>query len=131
MISTMVPGFTGSTEIDLPVPFSYDLQIASTRYFSSLDEGEIPLLLLFSGTIFGQATGGSRCSRCRGARRPRTGCRSACGGRRWTCTSRTRAWITMSRQTLDELIRFKTRHALPTWDATVAALLAQAGQEES
>jgi hypothetical protein len=36
-----------------------------------------------------------------------------------------RAWITMSRQTLDELTRFKTRHALPTWDATLLALLSQ------
>src|SRR6202044_324204 len=28
-ISTMVPGFTGSIQIELPVPFTYDLQIAS------------------------------------------------------------------------------------------------------
>jgi hypothetical protein len=40
------------------------------------------------------------------------------------------AWIRMSRQTLDELIRFKNRKALPTWDATVAALLAEASQEQ-
>jgi hypothetical protein len=32
----------------------------------------------------------------------------------------------MSRQTLDELQRFKTRQALPTWDATMSALLARA-----
>jgi hypothetical protein len=31
----------------------------------------------------------------------------------------------MSRETLDELVRFKTRHALPTWDATVLDLLAR------
>jgi hypothetical protein len=37
----------------------------------------------------------------------------------------------MSRQTLDELGQFKSRHALPTWDATLLALLARAGQEES
>ena len=36
------------------------------------------------------------------------------------------AWVTMSRDTLDELMRFKTRHALPTWDATLRALLTQA-----
>jgi len=59
-ISTMVPGFTGSIEVPLPVPFTYDLQIASTRYFSSLDDGEIPLLLLFSGTLFGTADGRMR-----------------------------------------------------------------------
>jgi len=36
----------------------------------------------------------------------------------------------MSRGTLDGLIRFKTRHALPTWDATVRALLEQADRED-
>jgi hypothetical protein len=33
------------------------------------------------------------------------------------------AWLTVSRDTLDEVMRFKTRHALPTWDATLRALL--------
>ena len=40
------------------------------------------------------------------------------------------AWIRMSRYTLDELLRFKNREALPTWDATIAALLARQGTEE-
>ena len=31
-VPVMVPGFTGSTDLELPVPFTYDLQIASTRY---------------------------------------------------------------------------------------------------
>ncbi len=35
----------------------------------------------------------------------------------------------MSRRTLDELMRFKTRHALPTWDATLLALLARAAED--
>ena len=39
------------------------------------------------------------------------------------------AWIKMSRQTLDELLRFKTRAALPTWDATLATLLAEAADQ--
>src|SRR5215510_15442959 len=33
-LSTMVPGFTGGTTVDLPLPCSYDLEIASTKYFS-------------------------------------------------------------------------------------------------
>ena len=53
----MVPRFTGSTEIELPVPLSYDLEIGSTRYFAGLDDGEVPLLLLFSGTVFTMADG--------------------------------------------------------------------------
>ena len=51
-VATMVPGFSGSTETDLPINFTYDLEIGSTRYFSSLEAGEVPLLLLFSGTVF-------------------------------------------------------------------------------
>ena len=49
----MVPGFTGSTDLDLPIPLTYDMEIGATRYFAGLDDGEVPLLLLFSGTIFG------------------------------------------------------------------------------
>lgn len=130
-LSTMVPGFTGSTEVDLPVPFTYDLQIASTRYFSSLDDGEIPLLLLFSGTIFGSAEGRLRVQQVPWSkettfRLPVSQWREAVDAH-FPDT----AWITMSRRTLDELGQFKSRHALPTWDATMLALLARARQEES
>ncbi len=88
-VSIMVPGFTGSTELDLPIPLSYDLEIGSTRYFAGLEDGEVPLLLLFSGTMFSMATAGCRSSRCRGARRRPTGCRWRCGGRPSTRTSPT------------------------------------------
>ncbi|HTT49853.1 MAG TPA: DUF6084 family protein [Streptosporangiaceae bacterium] len=131
MISTMVPGFTGSIEVDLSVPFSYDLQIASTRYFGSLDEGDIPLLLLFSGTIFGQADGRLRVQQVPWSKETTYRLPVSLWREAVDAHFPDAAWITMSRQTLDDLIRFKTRHALPTWDATVAALLAQAGQEES
>ena len=131
MLSTMVPGFTGSIEIDLPVPFSYDLQIASTRYFSSLDDGEIPLLLLFSGTIFGQADGRLQVQQVPWSKETTFQLPVSLWREAVDAHFPDAAWITMNRHTLDELIRFKTRHALPTWDATVAALLAQAAREET
>ncbi|WP_234437757.1 DUF6084 family protein, partial [Streptomyces sp. WM6368] len=51
-VSVMVPSFTGETETDLVVPCTYDMDIAATRYFQALTEGEVPLLMLFSGTAF-------------------------------------------------------------------------------
>lgn len=51
-VAVMVPGFTGATEIDVAVPCSYDLEVAANKYFALLEDGEIPLLLLFSGTVF-------------------------------------------------------------------------------
>ena len=47
-----VTGFTGATEIDLPVACTYDFEVAAAKYFHSLDGGEIPIVLLFSGTVF-------------------------------------------------------------------------------
>ena len=56
--STTVRTFTGSTEAVLPVPCSFDLNVAGTKYFYALEGGEVPLLFLFSGTIFYAAPNG-------------------------------------------------------------------------
>jgi hypothetical protein len=127
-VSIMVPGFTGSTEIDLPVTFTYDLDIGSTRYFAGLEAGEVPLLLLFSGTVFGTADGKLQVqqvpwSKETSYRLPVSIWRAAIDAH-----FPNSAWIKMSRETLDELQRFKTRQALPTWDATVLDLLGRAAQ---
>jgi Family of unknown function (DUF6084) len=122
-VSVMVPGFTGSTSLDLPVPFTYDLEIASTRYFSSLDSGHVPLLLLFSGTVFATVDGRLQVQQVPWSKE--VSCLLPVSVWREAVDAHfpDRAWVTMSRQTLDELTRFKTRHALPTWDATLRALL--------
>jgi Family of unknown function (DUF6084) len=125
-VSTMIPGFTGSIEVDLPITASYDLEVAATRYFAGLEEGAIPLLLLFSGTVFGTADGRLRVQQVPWSkeapyRLPVSVWREAIDAH-----FPGSAWIRMSRQTLDELQRFKTQHALPTWEAALSALLARA-----
>jgi hypothetical protein len=47
-----VTGFTGSTIVDLPIPCTFDFNIAVTKYVYGLEGGELPVSLLFSGTIF-------------------------------------------------------------------------------
>jgi hypothetical protein len=125
-VSVMVPGFRGSTEIDLPIALSYDLEIGSARYFASLESGEIPLLLLFSGTVFSTADGRIQVQQVPWSkeavlRLPVSTWREAIDAH-----FPNTAWIKMSRHTLDDLERFKTSRALPTWDATLSALLAEA-----
>jgi len=129
MVSTMVPTFTSLTEIGLQVPCTYDLEVASARYLQGLDDGTIPLLFLFSGTVFtapgGSATGFSveliPWSSEAVYRMP---------VRVWREVVDLHfpgsAWLRCSRETLDALSAFKAEHALATWDATLAALLAQA-----
>ena len=50
--NTTVRTFSGTIETILPVPCSYDLNLAATKFFHGIEEGEVPLLFLFSGTIF-------------------------------------------------------------------------------
>jgi hypothetical protein len=125
-VATMVPGFSGACEVDLPVPFTYDLEVGSARYFDSLEEGEIPLLLLFSGTVFTVTDGRMQVqqvpwSKEAAYRLPVSVWREAIDAH-----FPNSAWIKMSRQTLEDLQRFKSAHALPTWDRTLEALLARA-----
>src|SRR3954453_10753917 len=51
-VSTLVPGFTGATTVEVPVPCTYDTEVAAAKYFRALRGGEFPLLLLFSGSVY-------------------------------------------------------------------------------
>jgi hypothetical protein len=51
-IATTVPAFTGATTIALEAPRSLDLNEGATKYFDALEDGDVPLTLLFSGTVF-------------------------------------------------------------------------------
>jgi hypothetical protein len=125
-VSVMVPAFTGAVEIDVPVPCSYDLEVASGQYFHALDEGEIPLLMLFSGTVFtadgiAQIPWDREC----GHRMPVAVWRELMnlyfpGG----------GWLRLTRETLDALQKFKHGQAIPTWDAAITRLLKEAGVDE-
>jgi hypothetical protein len=127
-VSVMVPGFTGSVDVDLPVMLSYDLEIGSTRYFAGLEGGEIPLLLLFSGTVFTTVEGRMQAQQVPWSKEASYRLPVSLWREAIDTHFPNSAWIRMSLQTLDELQRFKTRQALPTWDATLAALLARAGE---
>ncbi len=50
--TAMVPGFTGSTEIALPLECTYDFEVAAAKYLHALHDGPVPLQFLFSGTLF-------------------------------------------------------------------------------
>jgi hypothetical protein len=130
-VPVMVPGFSGSIDIDLPVPLSYDMEIGTTRYFAGLEGGEVPLLLLFSGTVFNVAEGRLSVtqvpwSKEAAYRLPVSVWREAVDAH-FPGTG----WIRLSNATIDELGRYKTGRALPTWEATIQALLAAATEHSA
>ncbi len=122
--STMVRGFTGDIEIDLPVTCTYDFEVGGAKYLHALDEGEIPLLLLFSGTVFTRGATGFGVEQVpwhleAGYRLPVRVWRQA-----MDYHFPNSGWIRIDRETLDALIRFKASRGLPTWEQAFGALLA-------
>jgi hypothetical protein len=129
-VSTMVPGFTGSVEVDVPVPCTYDLEIAATSYFHALDDGDIPLVLLFSGTAFLRGESGFSVSPVPWHKE--AVCRVPVG--EWRAMMDrffpNCGWLRLGRDTLDALGAYKNSHALPTWEHAISSLLAEAGARE-
>jgi hypothetical protein len=129
-VSVMVPGFTAVTEVDLPVPCTYDLEVSSARYLHGLDDGPIPLILLFSGTVFVATEAGFSVELVPWSAEATYRMPVATWRELVEAHFPGRAWLPCGRDTLDALSAFKARHALPTWDATLNALLAAAGPQD-
>jgi hypothetical protein len=128
--SAMVPRFDGVTEVDLPLPCSYDFEVAAAKYFHALDGGEIPLLLLFSGSVFATVDGRMSVDQVRWEREARYRLPVNVWRDVMNLYYPDSAWLRVRRDTFDALHRYKGRNALPTWEAAIDTLLERAGAEQ-
>jgi hypothetical protein len=127
--AAMVPGFTGSTEVALALPCTYDLEVAAAKYFHALRDGAIPLQFLFSGTVF---MAGDRGFSVRQVP--------------WDCEDRydmpvavwrdligqhypNSGWVRLSHDTVAALAAYKSAQGFLGLDDAVSALLAAAREE--
>ena len=128
--SVIVPSFTGTTLVELQLPCTYDLNVASAKYFSALEEGEVPLCLLFSGTIFYRAADAA----LQVAQIP------------WDKEASYRlpvrvwqevmdlyfpnsAWLSLRKDVFARLAEYKSRGGLPTWEHAIDNLLQHASEQ--
>jgi hypothetical protein len=129
-ITTVVPRFSGSTIVDLPVPCSYDFEVVSTKYFNALEDSEIPLTFLFSGTIFyaGEADNLqiSQISWSKEAsyRLPVALWKEVIG-----TYFPNSAWIRLQKDVFDQLYQYKIKHSIITWEEALIQLLRASGEE--
>jgi hypothetical protein len=120
----VVPPFADSAEVTLPVACSYDLEANAANYLSGLQDGEVPLEFLFSGSGFYSAPGGmlqtARISWDREAeyRLPLRVWREAMD-RHFPGA----AWLRLGRPVFDQLRAYKAEHGLRTLDDAVERLL--------
>ena len=122
--NTNVPAFSGTTTAPLTIPCTYDLDVAPTKYFHALDAGDVPLLFLFSGTIFYEADDGR-------LQVQQISCKNECTYKMpvsaWHDLMEHHypgvAWLTLSRENFARLYAYRRAHGLATWDRTLEQLL--------
>jgi len=125
--SALLPGFSGRREVDLPVTCTYDFEVAAAKYLHALDDGDVPLTLLFSGTVLARRDGIVVVQPVAwhvDAHYPMP-------AKVWRDLMDmyfpNSGWIRLRRETIDELTRFKAERAIPSWDDAFEMLLKEAG----
>jgi len=122
----VVPPFHGATTAQLDVPCTYDFELTAARYLAGLRDGDVPLELLLSGTVFHGAAGGAmRVSRIGWDRE--LACRLPVATWRAAIDQHFphAAWLRLDRAAFDRLAAFRAQRALPSWEAVVDELLAR------
>lgn len=129
--SVMVNAFRGKTNVDIPVHCSYDLELAATKYFSELPDGEVPLVMHFNGSVYYSDPGG----RLQVIQIP------------WDTVAEYRmpvavwrqminlhypyrTWVPVSHETLDRLGEVKAERGRHTFDDTIADLIDESDRGE-
>jgi hypothetical protein len=126
-VSATLPPFTGSAVADLPVPCSYDFSQAATLYFTALEEGDLPLCFLFSGTIFYEADEGSlQVAQIPWEKEATFRLPAATWQRLMDEYYPNSAWLCLRRDVFERLQQYRSRCGLPTWEQALERLLTTA-----
>lgn len=127
-VTAMVPGFTGQTEVELALPCTYDFEVAAAKYLQALRGGDVPLVLLFSGTVFARAGSGMAVTQIPWDREATY----SMPVRVWRQTMDSHfpgsQWLRLDRDTVAALSRYKGERGFTSLEEAVTSLLAEAGQ---
>jgi hypothetical protein len=130
--SVAVPRFTGELLVDLELPCTFDFNVAATKYFHALDAGDIPMAVMFSGTLFyegpmdGQNAGALQISQIPWDRESSFRLPVSVWKEMMEMHHPNSAWLCLRRDVFEQLYNYKVRHGLPTWEQAIARALAVA-----
>jgi hypothetical protein len=122
--SVVVPRFTGSVLAEIPVPCTFDFNVAATKYFHGVTSGDLPLCFQFSGNVFYQGEEETL----------------QVAPISWDKEAKYRlpvkvwrdlmdmyypnsAWLALHRDTFEKLHQYKMREGIPTWEEAIDRIL--------
>lgn len=123
-----VPGFKSDTVIEVPIPCTFDFNVAMTKYIYGLEGGELPTTLLFSGTVFYTGVGtGLQVSQISWDREARYVLPVKVWKEMMEHYYANIAVLTLRHDVFDRLYEFKVQNAIAIWDQVVERMLDLAG----
>lgn len=122
-----VPGFSGATEVEVPAPCTIDYNLAVTKYLGALEDGDAPLSILFSGTVFySSAFGTLQVQQIPWDREASF----RVSGELWRHLMDSyypgTAWVSLQRETFNRLYRYKVDQSIASVEEAIESLLPQA-----
>ena len=122
--SVVVPRFKGSVMAEIPVPCTFDFNVAATKYFHGLTSGDLPLCFQFSGNVFYQGEEDTL----------------QVAPISWDKEAKYRlpvkvwkdlmdayypnsAWLALHRDTFEKFLQYKMREGIPTWEEAIERML--------
>jgi len=119
-----VPAFSGSVKVDLRVPCSFDFNLAATKYFHGLSDGDIPLIFLFSGSCFyAGANGGLEVAPIPWSKEARFRFPACVWREMMNMYYPNSAWLRIRQDVFDRLFQYKSEAGVASWEEALERLL--------
>jgi hypothetical protein len=129
--SVNVGSFSGSTVIDVLVPCTFDFNVAVTKYIYGLDDGELPISFLFSGTVFYAGRVGLQVAQIPWDREARHKLPVRVWKEMMDQHYHNSAWLCLERDIFDRLAEYKARNNIASWEQALERALGLAAEAKA
>jgi len=121
--SVVAPAFTDTAVVDLPVPCTFDFNVAATKYFHGLGDGDVPLTFLFSGTVFYADGAALQVAPIPWDKEARFRLPVKSWHDMMEIYYPNSAWLCLRRDVFERLYQYKVARGIPTWEQMLESIL--------
>ncbi len=105
-------------------PCTFDFNVAATKYFEGLTDGEIPLHLMFSGTVFyANADDALQVAPISWEQETRFKLPVKVWRNMMDLYYPNSVWLSLRRDAFERLYQYKMQHGIPTWEQALERVL--------
>jgi len=123
-VTTMVSSFKETTVVTIQVPCTFDFNVAATKYFGGLDDGDIPISFYFNGTVFyAGETGTLQVTQISWEKEAPYRMPVQVWRSMMDAYYPNTAWLCLRRDVFDRLCAYKVKQGIPTFEEALEAVI--------